>query len=93
MHATSGQGRIKNENHTFRLLTSKKYVDAESVFRTYFLWLVGNSQALKLEFLYCLNLGYTGAEQIGECLKGSDVVVIPAGVPRKPGSNHFLLLW
>ncbi len=29
--------------------------------------------------------GYEGPEQLGEALKGSDVVVIPAGVPRKPG--------
>ncbi|CAJ0947143.1 unnamed protein product [Ranitomeya imitator] len=28
--------------------------------------------------------GYIGAEQLPESLKGADVVVIPAGVPRKP---------
>ena len=30
-------------------------------------------------------VGYKGSEQLGEALQGSDVVVIPAGVPRKPG--------
>ena len=29
--------------------------------------------------------GYVGPEQINDALKGCDVVVIPAGVPRKPG--------
>uniref|UniRef100_H2YZK1 Malate dehydrogenase, mitochondrial n=1 Tax=Ciona savignyi TaxID=51511 RepID=H2YZK1_CIOSA len=29
--------------------------------------------------------GHTGPDEIGECLTGCDVVVIPAGVPRKPG--------
>lgn len=29
--------------------------------------------------------GYVGADQLDEALQGSDVVVIPAGVPRKPG--------
>ena len=29
--------------------------------------------------------GYMGDEQLDECLKGCDVVAIPAGVPRKPG--------
>lgn len=32
--------------------------------------------------------GYVGADQLGECLSGSDVVVIPAGVPRKPGMTR-----
>lgn len=32
--------------------------------------------------------GYVGPEQLAECLKGSDVVVIPAGVPRKPGMTR-----
>ena len=30
-------------------------------------------------------VGHTGPEQIGDCLSGAEVVVIPAGVPRKPG--------
>ena len=29
--------------------------------------------------------GYLGPEQLPACLKGCDAVVIPAGVPRKPG--------
>ncbi|XP_064022214.1 malate dehydrogenase, mitochondrial isoform X3 [Pogoniulus pusillus] len=32
--------------------------------------------------------GFMGAEQLPECLKGCDVVVIPAGVPRKPGMTR-----
>ncbi|KAM9320615.1 malate dehydrogenase, mitochondrial [Gastrophryne carolinensis] len=32
--------------------------------------------------------GFIGAEQLPECLKGADVVVIPAGVPRKPGMTR-----
>lgn len=27
-------------------------------------------------------------EQLGEALKGADVVIIPAGVPRKPGMTR-----
>ncbi|KAL6641688.1 hypothetical protein ACP70R_019869 [Stipagrostis hirtigluma subsp. patula] len=30
-------------------------------------------------------LGFTGPSELANCLKGVDVVVIPAGVPRKPG--------
>ena len=32
--------------------------------------------------------GYVGMENIGEALTGSDVVLIPAGVPRKPGMTR-----
>lgn len=32
--------------------------------------------------------GYVGMEQIGDALEGSKVVVIPAGVPRKPGMTR-----
>ncbi|XP_064549165.1 malate dehydrogenase, mitochondrial [Drosophila montana] len=32
--------------------------------------------------------GFMGADQLGASLKGSDVVVIPAGVPRKPGMTR-----
>lgn len=35
-------------------------------------------------------LGFMGPEQLPECLKGCDVVVIPAGVPRKPGKFSLL---
>lgn len=29
-----------------------------------------------------------GEEQLGKALEGSDVVIIPAGVPRKPGMTR-----
>ncbi|KAM7251171.1 hypothetical protein ACFE04_023054 [Oxalis oulophora] len=32
--------------------------------------------------------GYAGEEQLGQALEGSDVVIIPAGVPRKPGMSR-----
>ncbi|EDW83312.1 uncharacterized protein Dwil_GK22386 [Drosophila willistoni] len=32
--------------------------------------------------------GFIGADQLADSLKGSDVVVIPAGVPRKPGMTR-----
>jgi malate dehydrogenase len=32
--------------------------------------------------------GYTGADELAECLKGADLVIIPAGVPRKPGMTR-----
>ncbi|KAJ0016751.1 hypothetical protein Pint_10441 [Pistacia integerrima] len=32
--------------------------------------------------------GFAGEEQLGKALEGSDVVVIPAGVPRKPGMTR-----
>ncbi|RZS02941.1 hypothetical protein BHM03_00033067 [Ensete ventricosum] len=32
--------------------------------------------------------GYAGEEQLGKALEGSDVVIIPAGVPRKPGMTR-----
>lgn len=32
--------------------------------------------------------GYAGDDQLGEALKGCDVVIIPAGVPRKPGMTR-----
>uniref|UniRef100_A0A673MAZ3 Malate dehydrogenase n=1 Tax=Sinocyclocheilus rhinocerous TaxID=307959 RepID=A0A673MAZ3_9TELE len=32
--------------------------------------------------------GYVGADQLGDALKGCEVVVIPAGVPRKPGMTR-----
>lgn len=33
-------------------------------------------------------LDFTGASELGSALKGVDVVVIPAGVPRKPGMTR-----
>ncbi|PSR96395.1 malate dehydrogenase [Actinidia chinensis var. chinensis] len=32
--------------------------------------------------------GYMGDEQLGQALEGCDIVVIPAGVPRKPGMTR-----
>lgn len=32
--------------------------------------------------------GYTGPEQLGAALSGCDLVVIPAGIPRKPGMSR-----
>ena len=32
--------------------------------------------------------GYTGDAELAEALKGCDLVVIPAGVPRKPGMTR-----
>lgn len=33
----------------------------------------------------CKTTGFVGKEQLHDALVGADVVVIPAGVPRKPG--------
>jgi len=38
--------------------------------------------------LSCQVAGYAGEEQLVEALDGSDVVIIPAGVPRKPGMTR-----
>ncbi|KAH7568814.1 hypothetical protein JRO89_XS06G0055400 [Xanthoceras sorbifolium] len=32
--------------------------------------------------------GYAGEEQLAQALEGSDIVIIPAGVPRKPGMTR-----
>ena len=32
--------------------------------------------------------GYAGTEQLQDALKGSELVIIPAGVPRKPGMTR-----
>jgi malate dehydrogenase len=32
--------------------------------------------------------GFTGQDQMGDALKDCDIVVIPAGVPRKPGMTR-----
>ncbi|KAG5247045.1 malate dehydrogenase [Salix suchowensis] len=37
---------------------------------------------------YMLVAGYAREEQLGEALDGSDIVIIPAGVPRKPGMTR-----
>ena len=33
----------------------------------------------------CSVQGYAGDEQLAESLQGCDLVIIPAGMPRKPG--------
>lgn len=33
-------------------------------------------------------VGYQGEEQLGKALEGADIVIIPAGVPRKPGMTR-----
>jgi len=33
-------------------------------------------------------VGYQGDEELGKALEGADVVIIPAGVPRKPGMTR-----
>lgn len=33
--------------------------------------------------------GFVGPENLGKALEGADLVVIPAGVPRKPGTCGF----
>jgi len=32
--------------------------------------------------------GHKGSDSLGDCLKGAEIVVIPAGVPRKPGMTR-----
>ena len=32
--------------------------------------------------------GHTGEESLAEALKGAELVIIPAGVPRKPGMTR-----
>ena len=34
--------------------------------------------------------GFIGDDQIKDCLKDVDIVVIPAGVPRKPGTDTMI---
>ncbi len=36
---------------------------------------------------------FQGDEQLGEALKGCDVVLIPAGVPRKPGYHSNFIIF
>ena len=37
--------------------------------------------------------GHKGNEELGEALDDADVVVIPAGVPRKPGALQFCIVF
>ena len=44
-------------------------------------------------FLSCMQvLGYDGEEELGAALKGSNIVIIPAGVPRKPGASFCFII-
>ena len=36
----------------------------------------------------CQVRGFAGAEQLEDALRGADLVIIPAGVPRKPGMTR-----
>lgn len=36
----------------------------------------------------CCMQGYAGDDQLAEALKGADLVIMPAGVPRKPGMTR-----
>lgn len=36
--------------------------------------------------------GHMGQEQLDSALQGCNVVVIPAGVPRKPGENQNVMM-
>ena len=44
--------------------------------------------AQNLKASVCTSQGYAGDDQLGEALQGCDVVIIPAGVPRKPGMTR-----
>lgn len=41
--------------------------------------------SFSISLFLSFSVGYIGADQLGAALKGCEVVVIPAGVPRKPG--------
>merc|ERR550532_2199206 len=41
---------------------------------------------------YALDKDDKPVEKLGECLKGCDLVLVPAGLPRKPGMNRADLL-
>ncbi|KAG2483831.1 hypothetical protein HYH03_017354 [Edaphochlamys debaryana] len=53
---------------------------------------IGNVVGVAADLSHCNTpvkvAGYTGPEELGACLKGADLVVIPAGVPRKPGMTR-----
>lgn len=37
--------------------------------------------------------GHMGPEELDACLKGANLVLIPAGVPRKPGIIHDYIVF
>lgn len=53
---------------------------------------IANVKGVAADLSHCntpsQTLDFTGASELGSCLKGVDVVVIPAGVPRKPGMTR-----
>lgn len=49
---------------------------------------VGLTLTFKLNLIKKKVSGYAGEEHLGKALEGADVVIIPAGVPRKPGMTR-----
>ncbi|KAL8057011.1 hypothetical protein ABFX02_04G156100 [Erythranthe guttata] len=53
---------------------------------------IANVKGVAADLSHCntpsVVVDFTGAAQLADCLKGVDVVVIPAGVPRKPGMTR-----
>ena len=68
------------------LMKQSPYVDDLALFD------VVNTPGVAADISHCSTnasvSGYTGPDEIGECLTGCDVVIIPAGVPRKPGMTR-----
>ncbi|XP_072989658.1 malate dehydrogenase, chloroplastic-like isoform X2 [Typha latifolia] len=59
---------------------------------TLHLYDIANVKGVAADLSHCNTpsqvLDFTGPSELGNCLKGVDVVVIPAGVPRKPGMTR-----
>ncbi|KNA21104.1 hypothetical protein SOVF_046260 [Spinacia oleracea] len=53
---------------------------------------IANVKGITADLVHCNTpaqvLGFTGTSELADSLKGVDVVVIPAGVPRKPGMTR-----
>ncbi|KAF5477047.1 hypothetical protein F2P56_003726 [Juglans regia] len=53
---------------------------------------IGNVKGVSADLSHCNTpsqvLDFTGPSELANCLKGANVVVIPAGVPRKPGMTR-----
>jgi len=53
---------------------------------------IGNVAGVAADLSHCNTpnavAGYQGEENLATCLEGTEVVVIPAGVPRKPGMTR-----
>ncbi|CAL5380026.1 unnamed protein product [Camellia sinensis] len=56
------------------------------------LYVIANVKGVATDLSHCNTpsqvLDFTGASELANCLKGVNVVVIPAGVPRKPGMTR-----